>query len=394
MKIPLPQLLAFLGVFLFIAGGVALILDWRLVAVLGLAPPWSTVGHALVLSWVGLLFGGMLLPRLLGKGPLSDRLAWVAFLAMGLLAVVLPLTVLRDVGLLAWGLLSGSDALAGVGPMDAAVHLRGATAAVLALGVGLVGMGFVAARRVPAVRRVQVPIPELPAALDGLRIVQLSDIHVGPTIGADFLRPIVDRVNAENPDLVVLTGDLVDGSVDDLADHVAPLADLRAPLGRYFVTGNHEYYSGAEEWVAHVQQLGFRVLMNEHVVLGEGDDRLVLAGVTDHDAGRILPQHRSDPAAALAGAPDGPPRILLAHQPRSAHAAQGLGVDLQLSGHTHGGQIWPWMHLVWVQQPTVAGLHDVGEVPVYTSRGTGTWGPPVRIGAPSEITVVELVGGA
>ncbi|RME29319.1 MAG: metallophosphoesterase [Deltaproteobacteria bacterium] len=391
MKFPLSALIAFLALFLGLAGGVGLLLDWRLVLALQLARPWSTVGHALVGGLVGLIFGGMLLHRLLRPGPVSDGLAWAAFVAMGLLAVILPLTVIRDLLLWVWGIVAGGAALAGAGGPVSTEHLRAATAGMLAIAVGLVGVGLVNARRVPSLRRVAVPIAGLPPALHGLRIVQLSDLHVGPTIGADFLRAVVDRVRSIRPDLVVITGDLVDGPVAGLAGDVAPLADLQAPLGRFFVTGNHEYYSGAAEWVEHLEAMGFRVLLNRHVVLGEGTGRLVLAGVTDHDAGRILPEHRSDPAAALAGAPAGLPRILLAHQPRSAHAAQGLGIDLQISGHTHGGQIWPWMHLVRLQQPTVAGLDRVGDVRVYTSRGTGTWGPPLRLGAPPEITVIELV---
>lgn len=391
MKLPPVQVLVFLSMLVVMASGVAFLLDWRLVAALELSPPWSTVGHLAVLAWIGLLLSGMILPRLLGKGPTSDRIAWVGYLALGLLGLVLPLIALRDLGWLAWGLLSGLDAFAGAAVIDRSVHMQQATVGVLLGGIGLLGFGLVAARRTPAVRRVTVPIADLPPALAGLRIVQLSDVHVGPTIGADFLRPVVERVNALNPDLVVITGDLVDGTVADLAAHVAPLADLRAPLGRFFVTGNHEYYAGATAWVEHLRTLGFDVLLNEHRQLRRDGATLVLAGVTDHDAGRIFAAHKSDPAAAFAGAPTDAPRILLAHQPRSALQAQNLDIDLQLSGHTHGGQLWPWMHLVWLQQPTVAGLDRVGDVPVYTSRGTGTWGPPVRVGAPSEISLIELV---
>jgi predicted MPP superfamily phosphohydrolase len=182
----------------------------------------------------------------------------------------------------------------------------------------------------------------------------------------------------------------VDGSVPELRAHVAPLAELRARHGVFFVTGNHEYYSGVHGWVDELRRLGIRVLHNEHVVLHHGGAPLVLAGVPDYSGHHFDPAHRSDPAAALAGAPEGAPRVLLAHQPRTAPAAAKAGFDLQLSGHTHGGQFWPWNHFVRLQQPFTAGLHRMGKLWVYVSRGTGYWGPPKRFGAPSEITLLRL----
>jgi hypothetical protein len=237
---------------------------------------------------------------------------------------------------------------------------------------------------------VDVPLAGLAPALEGFRIVQITDIHVGPTIKQEYLQAIVDRVNALQPDVVAITGDLVDGSVAELADHVAPLARLRARHGVFFVTGNHEYYSGVHGWVRELQRLGIRVLHNEHVVLQHADASLVLAGVPDYTGHHFDPAHRSDPAAALQGAPADVPRILLAHQPRTAHAAADAGFDLQLSGHTHGGQFLPWTLLVPLQQPYTAGLHQLGRLWIYVSRGTGYWGPPKRLGAPSEIAELRL----
>jgi uncharacterized protein len=201
-------------------------------------------------------------------------------------------------------------------------------------------------------------------------------------------------VNALEPDLVAITGDLVDGSVAELAEHVAPLAQLRSRHGSFFVTGNHEYYSGVHGWVREVQRLGIRVLHNEHVVLRHEGAALVVAGVPDFGGHHFDPQHRSDPAAAIAGAPEGLPRILLAHQPRTAPAAAAAGFDLQLSGHTHGGQFLPWNLFVPLQQPYTAGLHRLEQLWVYVSRGTGYWGPPKRIGAPSEISELRLAPSA
>jgi predicted MPP superfamily phosphohydrolase len=184
----------------------------------------------------------------------------------------------------------------------------------------------------------------------------------------------------------------VDGSVAELRGHVAPLAGLLSRHGTFFVTGNHEYYSGALPWMAELRSLGVSVLMNEHVVLERGGASMVLAGVADYGAHHYDPSHRSDPVAALLGAPaDAALRVLLAHQPRSAAAAEQAGFDLQLSGHTHGGQFLPWNFLVRLQQPFTAGLHRLGGLWVYVSRGTGYWGPPKRLGAPSEITHLKLV---
>lgn len=391
MPVPRLQLLAFLGVLLTLASGVTGWLAWRLVGVLDLPSPWHGLGVAAVVGWMGLVLSGMVLPRLLGKGPGSDALARVAFANLGLLSFVLTGVVLRDLAWLGWDFFSGIPALAaGAGPSDLDHALRASTVAIVGGSLGLVALGWRNARATPAVRSVEVPLPGLPAALDGFTIAQLSDVHVGPTIEADWLSPVVERVNDLRADLVVITGDLVDGSVADLAGHVAPLSRLHSRHGTFFVTGNHEYYAGAPQWVAHLATLGVRPLMNEHVLLHHGEGRLLLAGVPDHDAARILPAHAPDVGRALAGAPARDATVLLAHQPRTARLAQGHGVDLQLSGHTHGGQLWPWMHLVWLQQPMVAGLQKLGDLLVYTSRGTGYWGPPVRIGAPSEISRLVL----
>jgi len=253
-------------------------------------------------------------------------------------------------------------------------------------------VGVINARRLAKVVHVDIPIAGLPAALRGFTIVQISDIHVGPTIKQGYLAAIVGAVNALKPDMVAVTGDLVDGSVARLAPHVAPLAGIVARHGVYCVTGNHEYYSGADAWVAELRRLGLSVLMNQNVVLEHDGARVLVGGVTDFSAHTFDPAQRSDPRAALSGAPaDVAVRLLLAHQPRSAPAAAEAGFDLQLSGHTHGGQFLPWNFFVRLQQPFTAGLNRLKELWVYTSRGTGYWGPPVRFGAPSEITCLRLV---
>jgi predicted MPP superfamily phosphohydrolase len=331
-----------------------------------------------VLSPLGIMARHWLRP------PAVDRLTWAGMLAMGLFSSLLVFTLLREILLVMAALASraGANVPAAL-PAESAIAV--AALALLATAIGLAN-----ARRTARVVRVDVRLAPLPPELEGFRIVQISDIHVGPTIKRAYLDAIVDRVNALQPDVIAITGDLVDGSVPELAEHVAPLARLRARHGTFFVTGNHEYYAGVHGWVAEVQRLGIRVLHNEHVVLQHAGATLVLAGVTDFSGHHFDEAHRSDPAAALAGAPGDAVKVLLAHQPRTAPAAEAAGFDLQLSGHTHGGQFFPWSLFVPLQQPYTAGLHQLGRMAVYVSRGTGYWGPPKRIGAPSEISEIRL----
>jgi predicted MPP superfamily phosphohydrolase len=342
------------------------------------APAAAALAVLLMLS--ALLVPGGLLARRLLRGPAADRLTWLGMVCLGLFSTLLVLTFFRDLLLLGLTL---------AGRLSAAITRDSAEATAL-LALALTAVGFFNARRTARVNTVRIPLPELPAPLEGFRIVQISDIHVGPTIKAGYLQAIVDRVNALQPDVVAVTGDVVDGSVAELAAHVAPLAQLRARHGAFFVTGNHEYYSGVHGWVKEFERLGLRVLHNEHVVLEHQGARLVLAGVTDYSAQHFDPAHRSDPQAAVAGAPANATRVLLAHQPRTAVAAAQAGFDLQVSGHTHGGQFLPWTFFVPLQQPYTAGLHQLGRLRIYVSRGTGYWGPPKRLGAPSEIAELRL----
>ena len=312
----------------------------------------------------------------------SGPLSWAGLLAMGFFSSLLVLTFVRDVLLLVLTLAAaGSPGIV----FDSAV-------AVPLLALAVTAVGFINARRLARVVKVDVPIAGLPRELDGYAIAQISDIHVGPTIKRAYLNAIVNKVNSLKADAIAVTGDLVDGSVQRLAMHTQPLERLAAPDGVFFVTGNHEYYSGADQWIAEVRRLGLRVLLNEHVIRRRGQAAVMIAGVTDYTAQHFNPLHKSDPQQAAAGAPDDVAvKVLLAHQPRSAPAAADAGFDLQLSGHTHGGQFFPWNLFVPLQQPFVAGLNRVRSLWVYTSRGTGYWGPPKRFGAPSEITLVRLV---
>jgi predicted MPP superfamily phosphohydrolase len=238
--------------------------------------------------------------------------------------------------------------------------------------------------------QVDIAIDGLPAGLHGFRIAQITDIHVGPTIRRAYLQRIVDQVNALQADLVAITGDVVDGDVPSLQDHVAPLQQLQARDGVALVLGNHELYSGAHAWVTEFRRLGLNVLLNEHLIVHREGATLAVAGVTDHTTGRFFAELASDPHAAIRGAGESADvRLLLAHQPLSAPAGAEAGFHLALHGHTHGGQWWPWNHFVRVQQPVVKGLHRFGAMWSYTSVGTGYWGPPKRHFR-SEITLLTL----
>lgn len=322
------------------------------------------------------------------QNPGADHLAGAGFLAMGFFSTLLILTLLRELVLLAGVAASGSL-------IDAAAsqQLRAwSAAAVPILAVLITIIGFVNARRRARIQTIEIPVVDLPEALRGFSIVQITDIHVGATIKHGYVSRIVDAVNTLEADMIAITGDLVDGSVSRLARHTEPLGRLSARYGTFFVTGNHEYYSGAHAWIVEIRRLGVSVLLNEHVVIEHFGESVVVAGVTDISAHHFDPSHRSDPAAALAGAPENAAvKVLLAHQPRSAFAAAKAGFHLQLSGHTHGGQFFPWNFVVKLLEPFAAGLHRLDDLWIYVSRGTGYWGPPKRFGAPSEITLLRLV---
>lgn len=261
---------------------------------------------------------------------------------------------------------------------------RLAAGATVAAAAATVGIGTYGVLNGPMVRRVTVPLAKLPASGQGFRITLLSDLHLGPALGRGFAERVVQTVNGTRPDLIAVAGDLADGRVADMRSEVAPLAGLRARLGAYYVPGNHEYYSDADEWIAHAAELGMRVLLNSRVALPDFD----LAGVDDIE-GEALGRG-PDVAAALDGRDTNRACVLLAHQPVLVHDAVDHGVDLQLSGHTHGGQLWPGNLLAALANPTLAGLEHYGDTQLYVTRGAGAWGPPVRVAAPSDVTVLEL----
>jgi predicted MPP superfamily phosphohydrolase len=306
---------------------------------------------------------------------------WLAFSWMGVGFLFVAFLGIADAGRLAVALVQRLLSPLPVDPAKRIFLARSLAAGASGVVAGLSAVGIRNALGAVQVKELTVRLRGLPAELSGFKLVQISDVHIGALLRKDWLGHVVDRIGTLSPDLVAITGDLVDGSVDELREQVAPLARLSAKHGVFFTTGNHEYYSGVEDWYAHLPTLGVRPLRNERVEIAPGLD---LAGIED-------PTGKPDLARALSGRDASRALVLLAHQPRQFAEAARSGVSLTLSGHTHGGQIWPFSWLVALAQPYLAGLHARGESQLYVSRGTGFWGPPMRVFAPAEITLLKLV---
>jgi uncharacterized protein len=369
----------FLTVVMAMVVGLHWYLGARLIRDAGLAEPFASTAWTALWASFGSIFAGFIGGRLLPR-PMAKVLQWVGFTWMGAFGLLVVSTALSDLVL----------GLAGRFTMVDATWL--AWRAVVVVGVvvpTLVGGFFVA--RAPAMKRVTVSITGLPEAFEGYRIAQITDVHIGETLTRTFAAKVTQMVNSLNADMVAVTGDLIDGSVAKLRDEVAPLAGLRGRDGVFYVTGNHEYYHGGSSWQAEVARLGMTVLHNQHVVIEREGQHLVIGGVPDFEGGRFSSLHEPDGVKTFAGAPPEATRILLAHQPRFAKRLNGTRVDLMLSGHTHGGQIFPFMFFVKLQQPVIGGFAMLWGVPTYTSNGTGYWGPPFRIGPRGEVTELTLI---
>lgn len=337
----------------------------------------------LVLFWAAAVVGS-------GNAEVLDP-SWampIAFPGLVWLAALFYLTVgAMIIGVIALLVRAGSALTRRDGTSARTSFVR-ASSAVLVVGtVGAVGYGVVEAAN-PQVTRTAVALDDLPSTFEGTSVALVSDLHIGPSRGRDFVSDLVETINAEDPDLILVAGDLVDGRVDLVGDELAPLAELDAPLGVYVTSGNHEFYAGdGGRWLDLYDSLGLTVLRNESVTLTRGDDRIDLVGIEDATAPDPFAPDLVD---ALAGTTPEGFSLLVAHQPLQALEASDLGVDFQVSGHTHAGQIWPIRYLVPLQQPTVEGLDIIGDTTVFTTRGAGTWGPPVRVAAPPEVSMLEL----
>jgi predicted MPP superfamily phosphohydrolase len=385
------RFVVFIGVVLALLGAIHYYLWSRLVRDPQWPAPWNSV-----LAWF-LVFAAVGVPAAMfvtrGRtGSVAGHVAiWAAYIWMGVMFLLFTAVLASDV---VRAFVAVARRISAHGVVDAERRTfiaRIAATTIAAVVAGATAIAIRSALGRAEVRRVRVRLARLPRAQHGLTIVQITDLHVGPTIGRSVVEDVVARTNALNPDIIAITGDLVDGSVSALREAVAPIANLRARHGVFFVTGNHEYFAGAEAWLKELPRLGIRVLANERVSIGEGDSRFDLAGIEDRSAYRY---GGLSPDAALARALAGrDPRlelVLLAHQPRSLLDAAPFGVGLQISGHTHGGQIWPFGYLVRLQQRFYPGLHRHGDAQIYVSRGTGYWGPPMRLAEPAEITHLTL----
>ena len=250
--------------------------------------------------------------------------------------------------------------------------------------------GYKQARNGPQIIYQDIYLDKLPLEFDKYKVAQISDLHVGPTIKRPYVEGVLDKISHLNPDMIVVTGDLIDGSVSYLKKDMEPLVDMIAPNGTFFVTGNHEYYSGVDQWLDETNNLGFTNLLNSHQIIKKEDSGIAIAGVTDYRAHQIKSTHKTDPNKALLGLSESTLKIVLAHQPASIFKVHEAGADLQLSGHTHGGQFWPFTYPTKWANPYLEGLHNHHGTQIYVNRGTGYWGPPLRIGVPAEITLFQL----
>ncbi|MER7894132.1 metallophosphoesterase [Micromonospora sp. NPDC094482] len=409
------SVLAFVGTIALITGLIHLYLWKRLVRDTTRPGRWRRIGGvtAVVLA--------LLVPAaLVGTRAKLHWLAWPGYLWLALMFYLLVLLVVLEVPMLVARLVlrrrvtaAESTAAApepvlvgAAGPADPPAAdavaqpdhdpsrrlllARGAAIFAGLTAVGVTGYGVRNAFGPPELDRVRIPLAKLPRSMDGLRIATVSDIHLGPLLGRGHTERIVAAINRLDADLVAVVGDLVDGTVAELGEAAAPLRDLRSRYGNFFVTGNHEYYSGVEEWVREVDRLGLRVLQNQRVEIPARGGVLDLAGVNDVSGAQLSAAAGPDYAAALGDRDPARPVVLLAHQPIAAVEAAKFGVDLQLSGHTHGGQMVPFNLAVKLEQPVVSGLGEVDGTKVYVTNGAGFWGPPVRVGANPQITLVEL----
>ncbi|EQA44336.1 calcineurin-like phosphoesterase family protein [Leptospira broomii serovar Hurstbridge str. 5399] len=407
MEFELQRFYIFLGVFtviLFLAYSYAVN---RLSAPFELNSVQQGILWLLVIVFVLLTPTAYLLSLFYRETQWQKLWSYAAFTSLGFFTLLVSFVVFHDLGKLAWkgwvvlsGILQSSSGVSGLTDSDSVLSTAELTrkdflsrlASFLVIGFtgGLTVFGFYQAHKSPALKKVSIKVPGLPEGLEGFKIAQLSDIHIGPTIKKGFLEGVVRRTNELDADLVAITGDLVDGTVSLLREHTTPLRDLSSKYGTFFVTGNHEYYSGAIAWIHELKEMGVNVLLNQNKLIAHKGATIAVAGVTDYKAHSVIPNHRTDPERAAIGIEGADFKLLLAHQPNSIFEAAKAGFDLQLSGHTHGGQYFPGNLLIHIFQKFVAGLSKWEGTQLYVSRGTGYWGPPLRIGAPSEITLLIL----
>ncbi len=377
---------------------------WRLITASTFTNKFNLVFWIILILMLVIPYLAFVLRMFRQENTFIDILSWVGYICLGLFSIIFAFIFAKDILLLSGILLnkiyilfanlSGSNSNLSTSVIDPSRRefiFNAVNIGIVAASAGLTGYGIFNAVSKPKIKYVNIPIENLPEDLDGFTIAQFTDLHVGPTIKKSFVEKVVAQINDLKPDLVVFTGDLVDGSVDSLREDVKPLSNLESKYGKFYVTGNHEYYSGAKQWVNHVKELGFFTLLNENIILPINNSNILLAGVTDWSGGQFYKDHVSDPQKAIVNVNNSDLKLLLAHQPKSLYKAADAGFDIQLSGHTHGGQYFPYNFMAHIGQPFIKGLNKFKKTWIYVNQGTGYWGPPLRIGAPSEITLLKII---
>jgi hypothetical protein len=364
---------------------------WRVIPTLGLLPSQALLGYILVF----LLSLLPILPILLrfsgNETKMIDRISLLGYTSLGFFVLSFFIFILKDFFtqvMTLFGYLFNSEQ--SIDDSKREFMKKGLTIGVIGISGTASTYGFYSSRKGPTVIDQDIFIESLPDQFDNFSIAQISDLHVGPTIKIKYVENVLKKIEHVNPDLIAVTGDLVDGSVKHLSKDLQPFKDMVASHGTFFVTGNHEYYSGVDPWLDETDRLGMTNLINENRLISKEGAQIALAGITDFRAHQMKKGHRSDPAKALGTIDEDMVKVMLAHQPNSIHAVHEVGVDLQLSGHTHGGQFWPFTYPTKLANAYLAGHYDHDGTQIYVNRGTGYWGPPLRIGVPAEITLIRL----
>ena len=376
-----------IGVLWLMHGYVA----WRIIPTLGFSSSQTILGYTTVFILSLLPILPIILRMSGNESKLIDKFSFVGYTSLGFFTLSFFIFVAKDLVFQLIALLG--HIINEDNPFDNSKRdfiKKSITLGIIGISGTATGLGFYNSRKGPSVIKHDIFLESLPESFNNFTIAQISDLHIGPTIKRPYVENVLDKISIHNPDLIAVTGDLVDGSVKYLKSELQPLKDMIAPYGTFFVTGNHEYYSGVDQWLDETDRLGMKNLINSNELISKAGDQIAIAGITDFRAHQIKPAHRSDPGLALRSVPDNITKIVLAHQPNSIHSVHEIGADLQLSGHTHGGQFWPFTYLTKIVNPYIAGFYDHYGTQIYVNRGTGYWGPPLRIGVPAEITLIRL----
>ena len=385
----------FFIVFITLLGIMHGYVGWKIFSGLNLNSSFAIIG-IILLAILTLLPVLPILFRYNGyESSLLDKLSLIGYTSLGFFTLSFVAFLSKDLLFKVWGFISSFFSADVKQQITLDVDKREFLEKSLSIGIlSLIGpttaYGFYSARKGPTIINQDIYLKNLPDSFENFTIAQISDLHVGPTIKKPYVVKVVNQISTINPDLIAITGDMVDGSIDYLRRDLEPLSQVVAKYGTYFVTGNHEYYSGAERWLDETDRMGFTNLVNDNKLITIKDQNIALAGVNDYRAHQIIPSHRSNPQAALKGINSKKVKILLAHQPSSIFQANEAGFDLQISGHTHGGQFWPFTYPTKKANPYLSGLHNHNGTQIYVNSGTGYWGPPLRLGVTAEITLFKL----